>query len=123
MILSQSGLCLIHQYVDLETTGKLDDAVEHLTNAILLNPLSAIMYGTRGKLHYGGNFVLHKHQMLPPMHANLLMGQQLTVLWNSYVCPASVFIKMKKPVAAIRDANAALEVIHLFHLVCTTCRR
>ncbi|KAK8461210.1 hypothetical protein SEVIR_1G000400v4 [Setaria viridis] len=50
--------------------GKLDDAIEHLTNAIVLNPLSAIMYGTR----------------------------------------ASVFIKMKKPAAAIRDANAALEI-------------
>nr|CAB3448466.1 unnamed protein product [Digitaria exilis] len=50
--------------------GNLSDAIEHLTNAIVLNPLSAIMYGTR----------------------------------------ASVFIKMKKPAAAIRDANAALEV-------------
>ncbi|KAG2655288.1 hypothetical protein PVAP13_1KG001700 [Panicum virgatum] len=50
--------------------GKLDEAIEHLTNAIVLNPLSAIMYGTR----------------------------------------ASVFIKMKKPTAAIRDANAALEI-------------
>uniref|UniRef100_A0A804P5Q4 Hsp70-interacting protein N-terminal domain-containing protein n=1 Tax=Zea mays TaxID=4577 RepID=A0A804P5Q4_MAIZE len=50
--------------------GKLEDAIEHLTNAIVLNPLSAIMYGTR----------------------------------------ASVFIKMKKPAAAIRDANAALEI-------------
>ncbi|CAI0413765.1 unnamed protein product [Linum tenue] len=50
--------------------GKLEEAVEHLTEAILLNPLSAIMYGTR----------------------------------------ATVYIKMKKPNAAIRDANAALEV-------------
>ncbi|KAM0825182.1 hypothetical protein ACQ4PT_069753 [Festuca glaucescens] len=50
--------------------GKLEEAVEHLTKAILLNPTSAIMYGTR----------------------------------------ASVFIKMKKPAAAIRDANAALEI-------------
>ncbi|CAM0948384.1 unnamed protein product [Alopecurus aequalis] len=50
--------------------GKLEEAVEHLTKAILLNPTSAIMYGTR----------------------------------------ASVLIKMKKPVAAIRDANAALEI-------------
>ncbi|CAI0413764.1 unnamed protein product [Linum tenue] len=50
--------------------GKLEEAVEHLTEAILLNPLSAIMYGTR----------------------------------------ATVYIKMKKPNAAIRDANAALEI-------------
>nr|XP_011463751.1 PREDICTED: FAM10 family protein At4g22670 isoform X4 [Fragaria vesca subsp. vesca] len=50
--------------------GNLDEAIEHLTEAILLNPTSAIMYSTR----------------------------------------ASVYIKMKKPNAAIRDANAALEI-------------
>ncbi|XP_050376857.1 FAM10 family protein At4g22670 isoform X2 [Argentina anserina] len=50
--------------------GNLEEAIEHLTEAILLNPTSAIMYGTR----------------------------------------ASVYIKMKKPNAAIRDATAALEI-------------
>ncbi|KAK0586411.1 hypothetical protein LWI29_006469 [Acer saccharum] len=50
--------------------GKLEESIEHLTDAILLNPISAIMYGTR----------------------------------------ASVYIKMKKPNAAIRDASAALEI-------------
>ncbi|KAK9198466.1 hypothetical protein WN944_013650 [Citrus x changshan-huyou] len=48
--------------------GKLDEAIELSTEAIMLNP-SAIMYATR----------------------------------------ASVYIKMKKPNAAIRDATAALE--------------
>ncbi|KAF7810145.1 FAM10 family protein [Senna tora] len=50
--------------------GKLEEAIENLTEAILLNPTSAIMYATR----------------------------------------ATVYIKMKKPNAAIRDANAALEI-------------
>ncbi|PON92937.1 N-terminal acetyltransferase A, auxiliary subunit [Trema orientale] len=50
--------------------GNLEEAIEHLSEAISLNPTSAIMYGTR----------------------------------------ASVYIKMKKPNAAIRDANAALEI-------------
>uniref|UniRef100_A0A803MCT4 STI1 domain-containing protein n=1 Tax=Chenopodium quinoa TaxID=63459 RepID=A0A803MCT4_CHEQI len=49
--------------------GKPEEAIEHLTSAILLNP-SAIMYATR----------------------------------------ASVYVKMKKPNAAIRDADAALEI-------------
>ncbi|KAH9777416.1 FAM10 family protein [Citrus sinensis] len=49
--------------------GKLDEAIELSTEAIMLNP-SAIMYATR----------------------------------------ASVYIKMKKPNAAIRDATAALEI-------------
>ncbi|KAF6163129.1 hypothetical protein GIB67_024993 [Kingdonia uniflora] len=49
--------------------GEFEKAIEHLTEAILLNPTSSIMYGTR----------------------------------------ASVYIKMKKPNVAIRDANAALE--------------
>ncbi|KAJ9162626.1 hypothetical protein P3X46_022385 [Hevea brasiliensis] len=50
--------------------GKLGDAIDHLTEAITLNPASAILYATR----------------------------------------ASVFVKLKKPNAAIHDANAALEI-------------
>ncbi|KAJ9535844.1 hypothetical protein OSB04_un001003 [Centaurea solstitialis] len=50
--------------------GNLEEAIEHLTEAILLNPTSAIMYAAR----------------------------------------ASVYIKMKKPNAAIRDADAALQI-------------
>ncbi|KAG2677545.1 hypothetical protein I3760_12G102500 [Carya illinoinensis] len=50
--------------------GNMEEAIENLTEAILLNPKSAIMYATR----------------------------------------ASVYVKMKKPNAAIRDANAALEI-------------
>ncbi|KAJ4745960.1 thioredoxin family protein [Rhynchospora pubera] len=50
--------------------GNLEEAVNQLTMAILLNPTSAILYATR----------------------------------------ASVFVKMKKPNAAIVDANRALEI-------------
>ncbi|KAL3512155.1 hypothetical protein ACH5RR_024872 [Cinchona calisaya] len=50
--------------------GKLHEAIDHLTESILLNPNSAILYATR----------------------------------------ASVFVKLKKPNAAIRDANAALQI-------------
>ncbi|CAN6460930.1 unnamed protein product [Victoria cruziana] len=50
--------------------GNLEEAIDHLTNAIVCNPTSAIMYATR----------------------------------------ATVYIKMRKPNAAIRDANAALEI-------------
>lgn len=32
--------------------GKLDEAVKHLTEAILLNPTSAILYATRGIKSY-----------------------------------------------------------------------
>ncbi|PHU24231.1 TPR repeat-containing thioredoxin TDX [Capsicum chinense] len=49
---------------------KLNEAINHLTEAILLNPSSAILYATR----------------------------------------ANVFVKLKKPNAAIRDADAALKV-------------
>ncbi|XP_074557288.1 TPR repeat-containing thioredoxin TDX isoform X1 [Curcuma longa] len=50
--------------------GNLDEAIEYLTEAILLNPSSAILYATR----------------------------------------ASVFVKLRKPNAAIRDADAALQI-------------
>ncbi|XP_043695685.1 TPR repeat-containing thioredoxin TDX [Telopea speciosissima] len=56
--------------MDTISEGNLDEAIGHLTEAILLNPCSAILYATR----------------------------------------ASVYVKMKKPNAAIRDANAALEI-------------
>ncbi|CAK7355787.1 unnamed protein product [Dovyalis caffra] len=56
--------------IEAISEGKLEEAIEHLTEAISLNPTSAIMYATR----------------------------------------ATVYIKMKKPNAAVRDANAALEI-------------
>ncbi|PKI59522.1 hypothetical protein CRG98_020050 [Punica granatum] len=62
------------QAMEALSEGNLEKAVEQLTEAITLNPTSAIMYATR----------------------------------------ATVYIKMKKPNAAIRDANAALEVIFIF---------
>lgn len=55
--------------LDAISEGKLNEAINHLTEAILLNPNSAILYATR----------------------------------------ANVFIKLKKPNAAIRDADAALK--------------
>lgn len=36
--------------------GKLEEAIERLTEAILLNPTSAIMYGTRGNFIYFFHF-------------------------------------------------------------------
>ncbi|KAJ8553497.1 hypothetical protein K7X08_024175 [Anisodus acutangulus] len=56
--------------LDAISEGKFNEAINHLTEAILLNPSSAILYATR----------------------------------------ANVFIKLKKPNAAIRDADAALKV-------------
>ncbi|KAL0417297.1 UNVERIFIED_CONTAM: TPR repeat-containing thioredoxin TDX [Sesamum latifolium] len=56
--------------MDAIADGKLDEAIDLLTEAILLNPKSAILYANR----------------------------------------ASVFLKLKKPNAAIRDADAALQI-------------
>ncbi|XP_059641560.1 TPR repeat-containing thioredoxin TDX isoform X2 [Cornus florida] len=56
--------------LDAICEGELDGAVDHLTEAILLNPSSAILYATR----------------------------------------ASVFVKLGKPNAAIRDSDAALQI-------------
>ncbi|KAL1833646.1 hypothetical protein ACET3Z_003297 [Daucus carota] len=56
--------------MDALEKGLLNEAIDYLTEAITLNPRSAILYATR----------------------------------------ASIFVKMKKPNAAIRDADAALKV-------------
>ncbi|KAM0980207.1 hypothetical protein ACFX13_016206 [Malus domestica] len=56
--------------IDAVSEGKLDEAMDLITEAIMLNPASAILKATR----------------------------------------ASFFVKLNKPNAAIRDANAALEI-------------
>ncbi|KAK9075159.1 hypothetical protein SSX86_003479 [Deinandra increscens subsp. villosa] len=56
--------------IEAISEGNLDEAVDHLTEAIIVNPSSAILYATR----------------------------------------ASVYLKLRKPNAAIRDANAALQI-------------
>ncbi|VFQ67184.1 unnamed protein product [Cuscuta campestris] len=56
--------------MDAISEGNLNEAMDHLTEAILLNPISSILYSMRG----------------------------------------NVFIKLKKPNAAICDANAALQI-------------
>ncbi|KAI7725102.1 hypothetical protein M8C21_026473 [Ambrosia artemisiifolia] len=56
--------------IEAISEGNLDEAIDHLTEAITLNPSSAILYATR----------------------------------------ASVYVKLKKPNAAIRDADAALQI-------------
>ncbi|XP_050122999.1 TPR repeat-containing thioredoxin TDX-like isoform X2 [Malus sylvestris] len=56
--------------IDAVSEGKLDEAIDLITEAIMLNPASAILKATR----------------------------------------ANFFVKLNKPNAAIRDANAALEI-------------
>ncbi|XP_058227171.1 TPR repeat-containing thioredoxin TDX isoform X2 [Rhododendron vialii] len=58
------------QAMDSISGGKLQEAIGHLTEAIMLNPSSAILYATR----------------------------------------ASVYAKLNKPNAAMRDADAALQI-------------
>lgn len=57
-ILDQSGFCLflicaipfqpLFFLFNLLLSGNLEEAIDHLTNAIVCNPTSAIMYATRG---------------------------------------------------------------------------
>ncbi|XP_051123202.1 TPR repeat-containing thioredoxin TDX-like [Andrographis paniculata] len=66
----EAAQCSRAKAMDAVANGKFQDATEHLTEAIMLNPKSAILYADR----------------------------------------ASVFVKLKKPNAAIRDADAALQI-------------
>jgi hypothetical protein len=52
-------------------SGKLEEAIEHLTKAILLNPTSAIMYGTRGMmpLPLTDSFIMHNRSLLNSLSA------------------------------------------------------
>lgn len=90
--------------------GKFDEAIDHLTKAIMLNPTSAILYATRG------NFLLLS-----------LFDRLWVIILNICSCysTATVFLIVKKPNAAIRDANMALQVsIYLSHInLFSLCRR
>lgn len=79
----------------LAFSGKLDEAIDHLTEAIMLNPTSSILYATQG------NFFLFKE-------CRALLCYFYTILTCLFL--ASIFVKLKKPNAAICDAKAALEV-------------
>lgn len=48
----------------VEFAGNLEEAIEHLTEAISLNPTSAIMYATRGMFVFDVLFVLWACQQL-----------------------------------------------------------
>jgi len=43
-----AGLVIANHFI-MFIPGNFDGAIEHLTEAILLNPTSAIMYATRGR--------------------------------------------------------------------------
>ncbi|RVX17825.1 FAM10 family protein [Vitis vinifera] len=68
--------------------GKLDEATDNLTEAIMLNPSSAYYMQLE--------FLLPDHSL-----------GNLSCFFLFY--PASVYVKLKKPNAAIRDADAALK--------------
>lgn len=82
-----------------------------MTEAILLNPTSAIMYAARGEI------CLFSFMLLGSFSSLDLLARFCGLIINTFGCgisSASIYIKMKKPNAAIRDANAALEVCFLF---------
>lgn len=89
-------------------TGKLQEAIGHLTEAIMLNPSSAILYATRGKsLHVKHFDVSSAFLSLLCIFPFLFLPWKLKALLT-----ASVYAKLNKPNAAMRDADAALQVCH-----------
>lgn len=91
--------------------GKLEEAIDHITEAITLNPTSAILYATRGSFLFLRKFMLSDSKFNFQFSFNAWpyhVHQSLSVL--RYFFLGSVFVKLKKPHAAIRDADAALAV-------------
>ena len=91
--------------------GKLEEAIDHLTEAIMLNPTSAILYATRGSFLFLKKVMLSDLKFIFQFSFNACsyhVHQSLSSL--RYFFSGSVFVKLKKPLAAIRDADAALAV-------------
>lgn len=90
-------------------SGKLAEAIDHLTEAIVLNPTSAILYSTRG-IFLNEIYWIHSGYLLCPIF-QALSHHLFHSLGNfTFMFSAGVFVKLSKPNAAIRDADTALEV-------------
>jgi hypothetical protein len=88
----------------------LDEAIDHLTEAIMLNPTSAILYASRGKKNSNESFL----NFLCQPSFSLIVWPYLITAYSrgnqTFTFSASVFVKLNKPNAAIRDADAAIQV-------------
>jgi len=84
--------------------GNLEEAIQHLTEAILLNPTSAILYGNRGTTTCTLMFLYWV------VAFSSIVSSLFSVVTSIPYFSASVFLKLNKPNAAIRDADAALKV-------------
>lgn len=88
-------------------SGKLDEAIDHITEAIMLNPTSAILKASRG------NLVILIYNFTVLIVFVFIMVRFSYAPFALKLCTllaASIFVKLNKPNAAIRDANAAIEV-------------
>lgn len=87
-------------------SGKLDEAIDHITEAIMLNPTSAILKASRGNLMIS----FFKISFIVFIFI-IVLCSYVSFSWKPCILlSASIFVKLNKPNAAIRDANAAIEV-------------
>ncbi|CAI7930946.1 unnamed protein product [Closterium sp. NIES-54] len=112
------------QAMEALAEDNLEAAVAHLTEAILNNPTSALLYGNRVSfLNPFPPFVTSSastrsaisapftpfHPLLTPSNPFHPFPPPSTPLYR-LSCTAGVFVRMKKPNAAIRDCDEALKV-------------
>ncbi|KAB1212218.1 TPR repeat-containing thioredoxin TDX [Morella rubra] len=94
--------------IDLDGSFSLDEAIDHLTAAIMLNPASAILYSTRGDFSRWKLFDFIVVTFLAFIFWPFSSWFTIGIL--KFMLSASAFVKLNKPNAAIRDADAALEI-------------
>ncbi|KAI8542964.1 hypothetical protein RHMOL_Rhmol08G0181500 [Rhododendron molle] len=100
-----ADLAIGHATTSVCVTGKLQEAIGHLTEAIMLNPSSAILHTTRGKYLPVKHFdVSSAFLSLSCIFPFLFLPWKLKALLT-----ASVYAKLNKPNAAMRDVDAALQ--------------
>ncbi len=106
--------CICESFV----TGKLEEALQYFSEAISCNPTSAILFANRGTNYFQlRNTPWRKLGYVMVIfwlffgRAKVLMSWVVCWLWV-----AGVYVKMKKPNAAIHDAQVALKVTIGCHL-------
>ncbi|XP_040873898.1 TPR repeat-containing thioredoxin TDX isoform X1 [Glycine max] len=98
--------------VDAMSQGNLDEALAQLTEAILLNPQSAILYATRGTLCVCVCIPTRMERLFDKFLSVALLFVLPSVSFGNpnFLFSASIYMKLKKPNAAIRDADTALKI-------------
>ncbi|KAF6152743.1 hypothetical protein GIB67_021403, partial [Kingdonia uniflora] len=89
--------------------GELEKAIEHLTGAILLNPISAIMYGTRASV-----YIKIKKSNVAIRDANAALEEYLDYAWF-FIIHRNASLQTREKSKCLSQSNYYDEILYAYH--------